>query len=135
MKILSKISVMFILLPQNILGFIIWVIYRKKIIEKRDLGLTTAYILDSKFTGVSLGMFIFVSKYHPDRERTIKHEYGHFLQGIKLSWLYLIIVGLPSIIMNIISRFSYKCGKGKFAANYYNRWPENWADKLGNVER
>jgi len=80
--------------------------------------------------GVSLGPYILIGTewYHP---RLIAHEYGHSIQSLILGPLYLILVGIPSVSMNILSRII----KGKYAENYYNRWPENWADKLGGVSR
>jgi len=116
-------------LPQTLLGHIVLLFCKK--IEKKQYKLSTVHIIDNVF-GVSLGRHIIVGHAYND-ERTIKHEYGHVLQSLMLGPLYLPVVGLPSAIMNIISRFDYIWGKGNFADNYYERWPENWADKLGGV--
>lgn len=115
-------------LPQFLLGSLLLLILRKHIILRKDYKDTNVYILDGKFTGASLGGLIFVNKAHKDRDRIIKHEYGHFKQGITFGWLYLIIIGIPSGGMNLLTRW-----KILKIENYYKRWPENWADKLGKV--
>ena len=91
------------------------------------------YLVRSVDCGISLGTIIILSTIH--NETTLKHEYGHTKQSLIFGWLYLLVIGLPSISMNILSSILFKRGKPKFALNYYNRWPENWADKLGNVNR
>lgn len=83
--------------------------------------------------GVALGDHIIVDSNASDQ--TLKHEYGHVLQSRMLGPLYLLVVGLPSITMNILSTILYRAGRPKFLQNYYSRWPESWADRLGNVER
>jgi hypothetical protein len=53
-----------------------------------------------------------------------------------LGWLYLPLVGLPSIIGNIWDRlFHKKWSSDRREKWYYSRYPENWADKLGGVIR
>jgi len=84
--------------------------------------------------GVSLGEFIFMSiQYH--NNITVAHEYGHCVQSLLFGPLYLLIIGLPSISMNILSIILFLLGNRKFSDNYYYRWPENWADTLGGVDR
>lgn len=60
----------------------------------------------------------------------LKHEGGHQKQSHYLGWLYLLIIGLPSIILNIISRYNKKV-----YTNYFNYFPENRADKLVKIKR
>ena len=116
-------------LPQTLLGLIIYIIFSlcKKISKKETYKLATVIRLDAKF-GVSLGKFILLGNNYKDI--TIKHEYGHTLQNFIFGPLYLLAVGIPSIIRNIISRFNKN-----IAMNYYKAYPENWADKLGKVVR
>ena len=112
-------------LPQVLLAYLVILFSKSK--YKEDYSGIKIYETEKRF-GISLGTMIILYSYY--NEKTLKHEYGHTRQSLMLGPLYLIIVGLPSITMNIISRFNKK-----FAANYYNRWPENWADELGKVER
>lgn len=79
--------------------------------------------------GVSLGSYILLAR-GADDAQTRDHEYGHSLQSQMLGPLYLIIVGLPSVVMNLLSR-----AISSMAKTYYKRWPESWADKLGGVTR
>ena len=79
--------------------------------------------------GVSLGMFIFLDSRYNWGLRTVLHEHGHRVQSLIFGPVYLIVIGLPSVIRNIYSR----C-KGKSSAWYYSGYPEKWADKLGGVK-
>ena len=79
------------------------------------------------YNSVSLGEWVFVTD---SSESTRKHELGHRRQSRMLGPLYLIIVGLPSLFWNITARFSPTIAK-----NYYHLFPENWADRLGKVDR
>ena len=113
-------------LPQNIIGFIGYMIFRKGYKYKYN----DAFIIEvpNKYGSVSLGNFIFVS--NVTDEETIKHEYGHTLQSKKLGWLYLFIIGIPSIIWA-------SCFEGyrkKHNISYYAFYTERWANKLGGVK-
>jgi hypothetical protein len=82
--------------------------------------------------GISLGAYILISEnsYKDKRNRTKKHEYGHTRQSLYLGPLYLLVVGLPSAIW---AGWIYNLVKHK--VSYYSIFPENWADKLGEVNR
>lgn len=80
--------------------------------------------------GVSLGRFIFMYDLGLGWSTAILHEMGHSKQSLMLGPLYLIVVGLPSIVMNVLTRASVLD-----PYRYYRRWPENWADRLGGVRR
>ena len=75
--------------------------------------------------GISLGHYIIINQFQP--KTTVMHEYGHCRQSRYLGWLYLLIIGLQSLLHAALC----KCKNH----NYYNMWFEKWADKLGNVER
>jgi hypothetical protein len=76
---------------------------------------------------VSLGEFIFT--YYFDDE-TLAHEYGHSRQSRYLGPLYLLTVGIVSAMWNLLARRN-----SYISRTYYQRWPEDWADALGGVER
>jgi hypothetical protein len=108
--------------PQNVLGLLILLFVRGE--EKHSLGNITFYYAKGFFGGIRLGSYIILgSKW----ERSVRHEYGHCLQSRKLGWLYLLIVGLPSLLHAGFCR----CRNH----SYYDIFPENWADKLGGVKR
>lgn len=69
--------------------------------------------------GISLGCFIFLSKYS-SKETTILHELGHVKQSHVLGPLYLIVIGLPSILNAMFG----------FTDCYYDFFPEKNANDL-----
>lgn len=114
-------------LPQHIVALLILCVFHKKIKQTYTYESSHVFVLDWLF-GVSLGTYILISPLHTIT--TIKHEYGHSKQSLYLGPLYLLVIGIPSIVMNLVSTVS-----SDIAKNYYKRFPENWADKLGNVNR
>ena len=105
-------------LPQNILGLL--VIFFSK--AKKDFA--DVYTTDCNF-GVSLGNYIIVNKHCAQVD--ILHEGGHKKQCLYFGWFYLLAIGLPSVIGNIIYRIK--------PFNYYKQPWEAWADCLGGVKR
>ncbi|MGB5310898.1 MAG: hypothetical protein WBN38_02435 [Polyangiales bacterium] len=95
-------------------------------------------VVESKVTGISLGHIVFWSRensrWHDLDRRNRAHELGHTKQSRLLGWLYLPLVGLPSI-----SRAAYALAfrevTGRQWTRYYDGYPENWADRLGGVVR
>jgi hypothetical protein len=113
-------------LPQNILGAILWLIYRKKV-KSIEVIHRRIFLQVSGF-GISLGSFIFWS-YYPYRDIR-KHEYGHSIQSLIFGPLYLLIIGIPSLSRAVYSRLYFR-KHGTPWKNYFNAYPENWADRLG----
>lgn len=118
------------MLPQNIIGFI-FSLFSKS----REMYNDCIICWVNLPIGVSLGKYIILwdklgSFGNKQKELSIRHEYGNYLQGIYFGPLYLIIIGIPSAFFNIISRFNPLFGEG-----YYKRYPENWADKLSGIVR
>ncbi len=113
-------------LPQTLLaGSMIFFLGRKITGHESFKDARLFYV--KKFPGaISLGRFIILNTGYSSDEKTKKHEYGHSLQSLYLGWLYIIIVGLPSIIR----AFAWKLLKLD-SASYYRGYPENWANKLG----
>lgn len=109
-------------LPQNGLGALLRLIYKGNDSKYKDVIVRRS---TSMRGGISLGRYIIVNQW--SNERTIMHEYGHCVQSRKLGWLYLIVVGLPSILHAAFC----PCKRH----SYYDIFPENWADKLGGVKR
>ena len=126
-------------LPQNLLGLILLLFVRE------DSRLTykdqTIIICNDFPSGISLGNIVVLrtypfSKYHWN---SVRHEYGHCLQSRKLGWLYLIVIGLPSLLGNIWDRIAHTEKHGWSYMDsyiwYYNQPWEKWADELGEVKR
>ena len=95
------------------------------------------YLVDHLFdSAISLGNYIFLDSDGNFSYKTIKHEFGHQKQSLMLGPLYLIIIGLPSIIGNIIDRIKHKYFRRHYDPDFYYKQPwEAWADKLGGVVR
>jgi hypothetical protein len=69
-------------------------------------------------------------------EQLVKHELGHSFQSKDLGWLYLSVVGIPSVLRNVWNKLAHKRWTEKERSNwYYSSWPENDADKRGGVVR
>lgn len=110
-------------LPQTIVGFFVWLFTARNKGENRATkkGEKLFYIwnLDS---GLSLGFFRFVPSWA--NEFYTSHEYGHSLQSYILGPLYLIVIGLPSLLWAaFICEWTH--------SDYYSFYPEKWANILG----
>ena len=77
-------------------------------------------------SGLSLGPFIFVPIY---RKQLRVHEYGHTIQSLLLGPLFLLVVGVPSVIWAGLPVFS-RLRKSRHIS-YYRLPPERWANRLG----
>ena len=127
------------MLPQQLLGFFICRLFnssKKQKYLKFQIGnciythVTIHEVSKLFHSAVSLGTFLIFDSRVCFSEKSIRHEFGHSKQSLILGWLYLPVVGLPSLVRNIYSRI-FK----KNADWYYDHFPENWADKLGGVDR
>ena len=116
-------------LPQNLLGVAaVLLLDAYKQTFDSDLLVWTHY--QKFFSSVSLGCFIILNG-NLYTEKTVLHEIGHQKQSKILGWLYLLLVGLPSIIGNLLFRIKYV----KTHFDYYNLPWEKLADRLGGVSR
>lgn len=116
-------------LPQNIAGLICTIGYSKKLkCNTHDGEVVTVYYHNSFWrSAVSLGNYIIADKLYGDNEEMVNHEHGHQIQSRILGPSYLIFIGFPSFIGNLIHRV--------YNFSYYKQPWEAWADKLGKVER
>ena len=113
-------------LPQNIAGYIVLKVTKAYPgCAYKDAVVFPWYRKD----GISLGKYIFVP---PTVDLDyVKHEYGHTIQSKRLGWLYLFVIGIPSIVW----AGCFKSYRKKHNVSYYSFYTEKWADKLGGVER
>lgn len=105
-------------LPQNLLGLLVIAFTKAR---KRGV----VYATGGRRFGVSLGKYIIFGGYYS--VTSIKHEQGHQKQSLYLGWLYLIVIGLPSVTGNLLNRV--------IDFDYYRQPWEAWADRLGGVIR
>lgn len=119
-------------LPQNLLGLLVILFTRARFNDISYLDDENFYLSKLCNFGVSLGEYIIIGRRAGwyIHIKTVKHEYGHKKQSRMLGPLYLLVIGLPSLLGNIYSRIFYKSSEW-----YYKQWQEAWADKLGGVER
>ena len=114
-------------LPQNLLGLLLVAILRPEDIYEVDSSLL-CYASRMR-GGISLGRYIIVRADLKDyKGDTEKHELGHSVQSFYLGPLYLIVIGLPSLLW----AWWWNRDRGM---SYYSFYTERWADRLGEVER
>ena len=132
--------------PQNILGLILLLIMRFELSIVLENG-NIVYFSKNMAGGISLGKYSIVNSYYAGLKTgnkkikskeelmkldVVKHEgVGHGTQSRYLGPLYLLVIGLPSII--------WACLYGSvipYTKNGYYKWyTEAWADKLAGIIR
>ena len=112
-------------LPQNLIGFTL--VHLLKCTKNVMYGIEYYYADKLFYSGISLGNYIILDK-RSILPYDIKHEYGHQKQSLYLGWLYLLVIGFPSMIGNILYGIFHNF-------NYYKQPWEKWADELGGVQR
>lgn len=126
-------------LPQTILGL---VVYLAACLFNRSWGYSPewgVFIFRRFFgSGACFGEWIILEGDLScvDRE-SVRHECGHRVQSRILGPLYLLVVGVPSIVRNVYCRLVLSKTMTVFERQlwYYTGFPELWADQLGGVTR
>jgi len=113
-------------LPQIFVAGMIIIFLRRKITGREHYKNSIIFYIKRFPAGISLGRFIILNDKYEGNKLSIKHEYGHTVQSMYLGWLYLFVIGLPSIIRVLVWRM-----KRLKSLDYYKGYPENWANKLG----
>ena len=124
---------------QTSLGLLLFIYFinRPHYLYKGSIVTTSARPRTFHFEGgISTELFIFVThdikKEQINDSNSIKHEYGHCLQSTLLGPLYLIIIGIPSLIWMIFFRNWRMQHNKKYMSWVYT---EFWADRWGKVNR
>lgn len=124
-------------LPQNIIGallFIFFAVFSDSVILDDDDSLE---MYSPMMRGaISLGIFrVYAYKYLGNGARYVelvrKHEKGHRKQSMMLGPLYLIVIGLPSLIWAAL----HSSVRRLRTVDYYSFYTEKWADRLAGVKR
>ena len=120
-------------LPQNLLG-VIWKNIKKGSIvtpiSSNDIESVGAKAYLIKAGGaVTLGKYVLISQTYRDQGMTIKHECGHVKQSKMLGPLYLIVIGVPSILHAWLNDY-IGCDEESGYSHFYT---EKWADKLMGI--
>ena len=121
-------------LPQNLMGLAMLLYFRlsDSPSECKKKGVLLCYA-SAMTGGLSLGNYIFLSASYLDSRYdayALPHEFGHCRQSRMLGWLYLPIVGIPSLLHAAFYKYNPQDPDG-----YYRYWCEAWADRLGGVRR
>ncbi len=126
-------------LPQTLLGGAYFVVHQATnqivVVERKE----NRWLVEIKGDGaVSLGYFVFHSQrdnaFVPVGSENRNHEWGHSIQSRRFGPLYLVVVGVPSV-MRVLYALIYRIFAKKRWPHYYDGWPENAADRLGKVDR
>lgn len=96
----------------------------------KDLGVDSRYkqaiVIPCVMKGaITLGNYVFVGL-NSEYRKTVKHELGHTIQSKILGPLYLIVIGIPSIIYCGLRRLLSSLRR----KDYYNFYTERWANSL-----
>ena len=121
MNLLKKIILFLWQLPQNIAGWIVLLFTRA---NKDETNEVYRWCYGS---GLSLGNFVFVNHYTSGF--IVKHEKGHQKQSLYLGWLYLLVIGLPSLIWCMLWSAFWRD-----TFNYYSFYTEKWANRLSSIK-
>lgn len=110
---------------QNVSGLLMWLYFKFRGHVETIVKNKYSRVYKSRYMrgGISLGCFAFVSDISAERPTMVLHEQGHMWDSKVMGPLYLVIVGVPSIL-NAIFHFT-KC--------YYFWPPEVWANKHAGV--
>ena len=124
-------------LPQNLCGIIYRSISKDNricVIENDDSRSVGAKVyLQRAKGGISLGKYVFINQDYTDKEIVIKHECGHVKQSKILGPLYLLVIGIPSILHAWLNNYIGCCWKnGEY--NYFHFYTEKSANKLMGIE-
>jgi hypothetical protein len=142
-------------LPQEVIGYIISRIWKRELVLLFDDTISNVkateqengvkiYVVSGEshknhkilrhLSAFSIGRYICISSHYNDV--SVKHELGHSIQSRYLGPFYLFAVGIPSIYGNIVDKTKHSNWSSvEKRMWYFNRYPENWADKLGGVKR
>lgn len=116
---------------QTLFGFVLFLKYRSCEHSLYHGAILTVHHGD--WGGVSLGPFIFVCGNRGEEyvQRTAVHEFGHTIQSLILGVFYLFVVGIPSYIW--CNSKKCKAVRLNCGVKYTSRFPENWANRLGEA--
>lgn len=114
-------------LPQNLLG-VLWKNVKKESIiidiSNDDLRSVEAKGYLMKAGGaVTLGQYVFISQTYQDQSAVIRHECGHVKQSKILGPLYLLVIGIPSLLHAWLNGYIHCCVNHK--EGYYHFYTEH----------
>ena len=127
MKRIAEILLYVWQLPQNLVGLLLVAWFRPEF--HIDFRTARIYYSTEMCGGISLGHYVLLRDtcWEGGGDSEL-HEYGHSLQSMYLGPLYLLVIGLPSLL--------WACWWNEDRnRSYYSFYTERWADYLGGVNR
>lgn len=118
--------------PQNLVALCIF-LFSKNIhkLDYRHFCFVLTADLPQGASGISLGNFAIVSPECANDADTVRHEAdGHTVDSLIFGPLYLLVIGLPSILH--LMWYNRKRPVGK---SYYDFYTERWANRHAGIER
>lgn len=111
-------------LPQNVVALLyyLYLHFNNYLLDMYEYN-GIVVMVKSTSGSVTLGENVFLSP--KASEETKRHEYGHTKQSLMLGPLYLIVIGIPSILWAALHK---TIAPSKPYGWFYT---EAWADKLG----
>ena len=107
-------------LPQTLLGAALFLRYARSPHMLRHGAVVTRWPREE---GLSLGLFVFL----PMGKRgtmLFRHEFGHTVQSLLLGPLFLLLIGLPSLLWASVP-------ERRRPRPYFSFYTEKWANRLG----
>ena len=114
--------------PQNMLALCIEGILCQAAYREGKANGNTIIVNITLPSAMSLGDYLFVNPM--SSQESIQHECGHSKQSDILGPLYLIVIGIPSLLHYILHYLFSKIG---IKWNYYSFYTESWANKLVGI--
>ena len=114
--------------PQNMLALCIEGVLCEAAYREGEADGNTIIVNIVLPSAMSLGDYLFVNPM--SSQKSIQHECGHSKQSDILGPLYLIVIGIPSLLHNIVH---YLCSKIGIKWKYYSFYTEYWANKLVGI--
>ena len=114
-------------LPQNIVAMIVMLFSKTEgVIAYRHYCFALKTKMPKQASGVSLGSFALISPSCANEEETVRHELdGHTVDSKIFGPLYLLVIGLPSVL----HLWCYD-GRKKYGDFYTERWANRHAGLL-----
>jgi hypothetical protein len=121
--------------PQYITGNIYRLFVKTEYAEKYFQS--TVYFINAEKFGISFGCQIFLSNDKRGKE-LLPHEYGHSRQSRILGVFYLPVICVLGLARYLVYERKVKKAETndelmRIRKWYFNGFPENWANRLGNV--
>ena len=117
-------------LPQNLVGSLFYLYYRAKGCPHFSYQGAVVTVWTRRSGHRSLGRYLFMHPtWTPRNHALLAHEYGHTIQSLFFGPLYLLTVGLPSLVWAGTPALQRR--RRERHISYYSVYPEKSASALG----